>query len=100
MIPPRSFPHFSGHFIPLMYLSLTTLGNNSIPSTDLWLHSVVWLICSSRECWVWTVLLQLPWTLSHLQDLVLGRWLVDHVGHPGVPSWLDVCSVPRSAMSS
>ena len=88
IIPPRS-----SSILPLLYPRLTTLGNNSIPRTDLWLHGVVWLICSSRERWVWTVLLQLPWTLSHLQDLVLGRWLVDHVGHPGVPSWLDVCSV-------
>jgi len=38
------------------------------------------------------MLLQLPWTDTGLEDLVLGWWLVDHVGDPGVPRWLNVCS--------
>jgi hypothetical protein len=36
------------------------------------------------------MLAQLPRALHRLQDLVLGRWLVDHVGDPRVPSGLEL----------
>ena len=32
----------------------------------------------------------LPVPHSSLHDLVIDRRLVDHVGHPGVPAWLDL----------
>ena len=71
---------------------LTPLRNLWLPLSVLWLGGVVWLICASRESWVRAMLLQLPWTDTGLEDLVLGWWLVDHVGDPGVPRWLNVCS--------
>lgn len=67
--------------------------NLRLPRRYLRHHSVIRLIRAPRLSGVHAVLAQLPWALHRLQDLVLGRWLVDRVGDPGVPSGLDLGTI-------
>lgn len=44
------------------------------------------LVCAPAHCQDWSVLRCLPYSDLSLQDWVLGRRLVHHVGHPRVPA--------------
>lgn len=78
------------HTSPTSNLARNNLG---LPRRNLGNHSVIRLIRAPRLGRVHAVLAQLPRALHRLQDLVLGRGLVDRVGDPGVPSGLDVGTV-------
>mgnify|MGYP001598423684 CR=1 FL=1 len=88
----HSIPIYLNIYIPQPPIRSSHLARNNLrlPRRHLGNHSVIRLIRAPRLRRVHAVLAQLPRTLHRLKDLVLGRWLVDRVGDPGVPSGLDL----------